>query len=84
MCAGAAVLAAMPSGNDRLVKWTGVGLTGISFLWVCILTLSFDYDNAGVLQFETIVPWIDAIDARYHIGIDGISMPLFFLTSCLP
>ena len=80
---GAAVLAAMPSGNDRLVKWTAVGLTGISFAWVSLLALSFDYANAGVLQFETIVPWIDAIDARYHIGIDGISMPLFFLTYLL-
>ena len=80
---GAAILALMPSGNERLVKWTAVGLTGLTFLWTAVLALSFDYGNAGELQFETIVPWIDAIDARYHIGIDGISMPLFFLTSLL-
>ena len=50
---------------------------------VFLLTISFDFDRAGVLQFETITPWIDAIDARYHLGIDGISVPLFFLTYLL-
>ncbi len=80
---GAAILAMMPSGNDRLVKRAAVVLTGATFVWTAVLAISFDYANAGVLQFETIVPWIDAIGARYHIGIDGISMPLFFLTSLL-
>ena len=27
--------------------------------------------------------WIPAIDARYHVGIDGISLPLFELTLLL-
>ncbi len=80
---GAAILAMMPSGNDRLVKRAAVVLTGATFVWTTLLAISFDYGNAGVLQFESIVPWIDAIGARYHIGIDGISMPLFFLTSLL-
>jgi NADH-quinone oxidoreductase subunit M len=29
------------------------------------------------------VRWIDAIGARYHVGIDGISMPLYVLTFLL-
>lgn len=81
---GAAVLAAMPGDNDARVRWTGVGLTGVSFAWVAALTASFDFSRSGELQFETIVPWIDAIGARYHIGLDGISVPLFFLTYLLP
>ena len=79
----AVIIALLPSARDELVTRTGVVLTGISFLWVAILTASFDFGNAGELQFETIVPWIDAIDSRYHIGIDGISVPLFFLTYLL-
>ena len=27
--------------------------------------------------------WISAIGARYHVGIDGISMPLYVLTFLL-
>jgi NADH-quinone oxidoreductase subunit M len=78
----AAIIALMPS-RDEVVKWTAVVLTGISFLWVAVLTASFDFGRSGELQFETVVPWIDAIQARYHIGIDGISVPLFFLTYLL-
>ena len=78
-----AVIIALMPGNDDAVKKTGVLLTGLSFVWVSILTASFDFGRAGELQFETIVPWIDAIDSRYHIGIDGIGVPLFFLTYLL-
>jgi NADH-quinone oxidoreductase subunit M len=80
----AVLLVMMPSSKDAAIKWTAVGMTGISFLWVALLTFSFDFNAAGSLQFETIVPWIDAIDARYHIGLDGISVPLLFLTYLLP
>ena len=44
---GAAILAMMPSANDRLVRWTGVGLTGLTFVWTAVLAISFDYGNAG-------------------------------------
>ena len=35
------------------------------------------------LQFELDARWIPAISARYHVGIDGISLPLFVLTFAL-
>jgi len=81
---GAAVLAVMPSDKDQLIRRTGVVLTGVSFLWVVAMTASFDFGASASLQFETDVAWIDAIGARYHIGMDGISLPLFFLTYLLP
>ena len=33
------------------------------------------------MQFQENIPWIDAFSARYHLGIDGISMPLIILTT---
>ncbi len=36
----------------------------------------FDYDRTGRLQFHVNEPWIDVINSRYHVGIDGISLPL--------
>ena len=36
----------------------------------------FDYDHAGTLQFDVNKRWIDVINSRYHVGIDGISLPL--------
>jgi NADH-quinone oxidoreductase subunit M len=35
------------------------------------------------LQFEVNTEWIPVIGARYHVGIDGISLPLYVLTLAL-
>ena len=32
------------------------------------------------LQFRVNEPWIDVINSRYHVGIDGISLPLLILS----
>src|SRR4029450_5333708 len=40
----------------------------------------FDYDRAGRLQFNVNEPWIDVIHSRYHMAIDGISLPLLLLS----
>jgi NADH-quinone oxidoreductase subunit M len=58
-------------------------VTGLAFAVTAAIAAGFDYGSTGTLQFETNVSWITAIDARFHLGIDGISLPLFFLTSLL-
>ena len=37
---------------------------------------NFDYDRTAELQFVVNKPWIDVINARYFVGIDGLSVPL--------
>ena len=39
----------------------------------------FNYDRRG-LQFDVNESWIDVINSRYHVGIDGISLPLLVLS----
>ena len=56
--------------------------TGAALVFAIAITFGFDYGTSG-LQFQLDVPWIPAIDARYHVGIDGISLPLFELTFVL-
>ena len=34
-----------------------------------------------MLQFDVNKPWIDAINSRYHMGVDGISLPLLALSA---
>src|SRR5439155_814179 len=36
--------------------------------------------NAGRLQYTVNHGWIEVINSRYHIGIDGISLPLLLLS----
>ena len=33
------------------------------------------------MQFVELVPWIEAFNINYHLGVDGISMPLILLTT---
>ncbi len=37
----------------------------------------------GGVAFETAVPWIEAINAYYRVGVDGLSLPLVLLTTAL-
>ncbi len=40
----------------------------------------FDFDQSRNLQFFVDVQWIDVISSGYTIGLDGISLPLYFLS----
>jgi len=35
------------------------------------------------MAFEEIYDWIPALGVRFHIGADGLSIPLIFLTALL-
>jgi NADH-quinone oxidoreductase subunit M len=77
---GAVVLALLPSKNDRLIRALGIVFTGAALIVGLIMLLGFDYGPGHGLQFELNASWISTIHARYHVGIDGISLPLFELT----
>jgi len=40
-------------------------------------------EGAGGLQYELQVAWIPQLGASYHVGADGLSVPLIFLTALL-
>ena len=35
------------------------------------------------MQLQEKVPWIDSLNINYHIGVDGLSMPLILITTLL-
>ncbi|HED16156.1 MAG TPA: NADH-quinone oxidoreductase subunit M [Gammaproteobacteria bacterium] len=56
-------------------------LTSIATFVLSIpLFTSFDSKTAS-MQFVEKMPWISQFNINYHLGIDGISMPLIILTS---
>ncbi|MBA2726115.1 MAG: NADH-quinone oxidoreductase subunit M [Actinobacteria bacterium] len=77
---GAVVLLAIPAAQDQLVKMTALVFSGAALVIGILLVIRFDYGNAGDLQFETNLEWIKQIGSRYHIGVDGISFPMFVLS----
>ena len=80
---GALVITLVPRERDRLVRGLGIVFTGAALVVAAAIAIGFDYGRTAVLQYDVDLPWIEAISARYHVGIDGISLPLFVLTFLL-
>src|SRR5688500_11409510 len=79
---GALVILLVPRDRERMVRGLGILFTGTALVLSIAMAIGFDYGTDG-LQYELDVNWISAIGARYHVGIDGISMPLYVLTFLL-
>jgi NADH-quinone oxidoreductase subunit M len=77
---GALVIALVPRQLEMGVRALGIVITGAAMVFSIAIALTFDYSASAELQFQLDTRWIPAIDARYHVAIDGISLPLFVLT----
>jgi NADH-quinone oxidoreductase subunit M len=89
---GALVIALVPRGRDRLVRVLGIVFTAVPLAIGIGILVGFDFGAPGAfgaaearntLQFGVNLSWISAIDARYFVGMDGVSLPLFELTLLL-
>jgi NADH-quinone oxidoreductase subunit M len=80
---GAVVLGFIPRDNEDALKQTGLAATVLAFLASIVLIAQFDFAGGpyNTYQFEVDQTWIGAINANYHIGVDGISLPLLVLST---
>jgi NADH-quinone oxidoreductase subunit M len=79
---GALLLMLMPR-KDRLLRWTALIVSLVTFAFSLHLVRFFDYSQRGFQpQFDTNHPWIGQA-IHYHMGADGISMWLVILTTFL-
>ncbi len=78
----AGIILLLPRENKNLIRYVALGAMLIDFLLCIPLYLGFDPSTAA-MQFQEFVPWIPAIGAGYHLGIDGISFWLILLTTFL-
>ncbi|MFU8877870.1 MAG: NADH-quinone oxidoreductase subunit M, partial [Wenzhouxiangellaceae bacterium] len=51
-----------------------------ALLLTAIAIAAFDLGTAA-MQFEERVVWIEAFSIHYHLGVDGLSLPLIALTA---
>src|SRR5947209_5350540 len=77
---GAALMMVIPKANEEIHKWVAL-LTSL-FVGATMVGIAyyFDYSISAKLQFVQDKKWIDVINARYIVGVDGISLPLLLLT----
>ena len=83
--AGAIIIALVPGLSARLMRYIAAVFTFIPLAIAFGLFIAFDRSDAmaGVVQFEELATWIAPLNAHYHLGVDGLSMPLVLLTAML-
>ncbi len=73
----------LATGNDRnatLARWMALAGSIASFLVTLPLWTRFNREDGG-FQFEEGLNWIPSFNIHYHLGVDGIAVPLILLTS---
>jgi NADH-quinone oxidoreductase subunit M len=71
-----------PSRREEHYKWIAFLTTLATFALSLLLIQGAGGSTAG-FRFEENVSWIGSIGARYHLGVDGISLWLVLLTTLL-
>lgn len=79
---GALLIAILPGLDSGAIKRLAAFFTFVSFALSLAMFCLFDRNGSG-FQFVETVSWISQINVRYHIGVDGLSMPLVILTTLL-
>ena len=78
---GALVNMAIPKTNETAVKQWSLFVALVTFGLSLLLVVNFDYGAGHQFQFEMNETWISAIGANFHLGVDGISLPLLVLST---
>ena len=67
--------------QESQLKWLTLGITLFNFLISIFLLADQGAAGPGGFFFEQNVSWIKAINANYHVGVDGLSLWLVLLTT---
>ncbi len=77
----AAILVLLAS-NEKAIKWGSIVASLLPLGLSIYLLAAYDF-GVGGMQFEVNADWIPALNASFHLGVDGLSVPLIFLTTVL-
>lgn len=66
----------------QAIRWVAAVATGLTLLLCVMALVPFETRISG-FQLQEKYDWIPAINVSYHLGVDGLSMPLVLLTALL-
>jgi NADH-quinone oxidoreductase subunit M len=79
---GAVVLLFISNRQALLVRQVAVLFSGISFVASFVLLYSFDWRKGGY-QFQQNYLWSEQLGIQFHLGVDGIAVPMVLASSIL-
>jgi NADH-quinone oxidoreductase subunit M len=77
--AGAVLVALLDRRRQPLIRWTGL-MASLSSVAVAVAIFAWFVPEESALQFVERAAWVPQLGISYHLGIDGISLPLVMLT----
>lgn len=72
----------MGSRSDALVKGIALVASLVALALTVVALAGFEAGTAA-MQFQERTVWIQAFDIHYHLGVDGLSLPLIVLTALI-
>ena len=66
--------------NANLAKWLSLIVAFATFIISLPLWFAFD-STTSAMQFVEKLQWVPTFNIHYHLGVDGLSMPLVLLTT---
>jgi len=78
----AVALVAMPRRTPRTV-FVGAWLGACAVDLALVVAVWLGLEPTGGLQYQQRVPWIPTAGISYHVGVDGLSLPLVAMTTVL-
>ncbi len=80
---GAVALVVIPRLDGAAARWLWVVVAAADLALVTGLWLAYEPPGAGRLAFEERARWIPGVDSSYHVGVDGLSLPLMAMTAVI-
>ncbi|KAF3883809.1 MULTISPECIES: NADH-quinone oxidoreductase subunit M [Nostocales] len=78
----AAVIAFFPKVTSQIARWIAFGSSLVMLALSLFLGSQFQLLNP-TWQFQEYIPWLETLGIHYHLGIDGLSLPLLILNGLL-
>lgn len=80
--AGALAAALVDRRREPAIRWVGVGTSALTLALSLLVFGRFEVGTAA-MQFLERAPWVPLLGITYHVGVDGISLPLVLLTAVI-
>lgn len=83
---GAIIIFCLPPRLEKSIRFLSLLVTGVVLAVSVCLVMHFDSAVGGAgnsMQFVEYHPWLHNLHIWYFLGVDGLSLPLVFLTALL-
>ncbi len=80
---GALLIMVIPREDAKTIRRVGVAFAFATLVLAAIIWIGVFQSGGGEMQYQERYPWIPAFDVHFHLGVDGLSAPMVFLTALL-